>query len=277
MKEIVIRYKGMSFRYHFDVPLRPGTEKHSHLEIIYFINGNAKFVSDDSEQDIERGTMIIIPPDKYHQFIASDTKNLKYVTVLVRAYTDEIRNLLLGMDNIHIMHNKKSPYLKTMTEIGQVLIKETESAEVRVWLYSTVMAMFAQMKRRGEILKSEPIRETHSNLVSSAINYIENNMTSDVTIEEIAATIHVSPSTLSHSFKREVGVSLYKYLLQRRLLYANKLLDSGERPTEVFYRCGFNDYSSFYRIYKNAFGMPPSGRRRRKDKKTMLYNQEEEK
>ena len=272
MKQIAIRYKGMSFHHRTGMPLRPGNEKHSYLEIIYLISGSANFIVNGTEQKIDGGTMIIIPDGCFHQFITENVKTTKFLVVNVRSYNDERIKLLQGMDKVHIINDKKSPYIKTLAEIARVLTKEYDSLEVRVWLYSAVMALFSSMKRRGEILKSEPIKETHSNLVSDAVKHIEQNMTCNLTIENIAAELLVSPSTLSHSFKKEMGISIYKYLLQRRTMYAYELLEKGYRPTEVSDKCGFNDYSSFYRIYRHAYGIPPSMQKEPKGKTKIVKN-----
>ena len=51
--------------------------------------------------------------------------------------------------------------------------------------------------------------------------------------------------------------------LAQRLLAAQNLLTDGESPSKVFEKCGFNDYTTFYRNYVSFFGHPPSGEDRR--------------
>ena len=51
------------------------------------------------------------------------------------------------------------------------------------------------------------------------------------------------------------------YLRDKRLMLAQTLLGSGNKPTEIYEQCGFRDYATFYRAYVRYFGVNPSGRR----------------
>ena len=61
-------------------------------------------------------------------------------------------------------------------------------------------------------------------------------------------------------FKQETGYTLGQYISQKRLLLAKELLSTGAPGTQVCYDCGFKDYSTFSRAYKQLFGVTPSGR-----------------
>ena len=61
-------------------------------------------------------------------------------------------------------------------------------------------------------------------------------------------------------FHREMGLTIYNYLTQRRLLHARDLMGQGMRATEACYRSGFRSYSSFTRAYRTHFGTTPTGR-----------------
>ena len=53
------------------------------------------------------------------------------------------------------------------------------------------------------------------------------------------------------------GSSMWAYIKRKRLLLAKELLTGGENPYLVYEKCGFNEYSSFYRAYKAEFGVSP--------------------
>ena len=62
---------------------------------------------------------------------------------------------------------------------------------------------------------------------------------------------------LSHLFSKKTGISLFRYLTQKRLMEARQLLARGVTPSEVCQRCGFGDYANFYRAFKEQFGQSP--------------------
>ena len=76
----------------------------------------------------------------------------------------------------------------------------------------------------------------------------------------IARHFYISKYYMMRLFKQETGYTLGQYISQKRLLLAKELLSSGVPGTQVCYDCGFKDYSTFSRAYKQLFGVTPSGR-----------------
>ena len=95
-------------------------------------------------------------------------------------------------------------------------------------------------------------------MISRALQYIDEHLTQEISVSAIADQMNVSASTLSHSFKKELGVSLHQYVMEKRLIYARKRLTENGYPTKVYMECGYNDYSSFYKAYLKMFGVAPS-------------------
>ena len=62
----------------------------------------------------------------------------------------------------------------------------------------------------------------------------------------------------SRKFKKEVGIPIHKYILQKRLVYARKRIYEGAQPSKIYSDVGFKDYSSFYKAYLQYFGHSPA-------------------
>ena len=78
------------------------------------------------------------------------------------------------------------------------------------------------------------------------------------TLEQLAESIGLSMSRLSHLFKAEVGMSIQSYVRERRLLMAAMLLvQTHEHISQIAYSVGFGDVSNFNHAFKRRFGMPP--------------------
>lgn len=58
-------------------------------------------------------------------------------------------------------------------------------------------------------------------------------------------------------FTRLVGTSVYRYIIQKRLMLARQLMSEGVSPTAAYHRCGFADYSGFYRAFKSEYHLSP--------------------
>ena len=71
---------------------------------------------------------------------------------------------------------------------------------------------------------------------------------------------YISKYYMMRLFKQETGYTLGHYISQKRLLLAKELLSSGVSVTQACFDCGFKDYSTFSRAYKQLFDETPSGR-----------------
>lgn len=91
-----------------------------------------------------------------------------------------------------------------------------------------------------------------------AAEYLRRRMQDSVGVKEVASACHVSVSSLSHTFKRTMGLSLRAYLLRLRLEKAKDLLEAGSTVTEAALQSGFDDPNYFSRAFSVAKGVPPS-------------------
>ena len=94
--------------------------------------------------------------------------------------------------------------------------------------------------------------------ITAALNYIEENLTSNITIDSICEELYITKSHLHHLFINHLQISPKKYILSKRLNLAKKAIRAGHKPIEACMQSGFSDYSTFYRDYKNLFGHSPS-------------------
>ena len=97
-----------------------------------------------------------------------------------------------------------------------------------------------------------------SNLVDQVLHYIGRHINEELTLDGLAERFFVSKYHLSHTFTREVGVSLHRYIILRRLLMARQLLAAGVPAGQVSSACGFSDYTGFYRAFKAEYGISPA-------------------
>lgn len=102
-------------------------------------------------------------------------------------------------------------------------------------------------------------------LIESVKNYIREHLSEDITRNDIAEAVHVSPDYLSHKFREEVGQSIPKYILSKHILLAEKLLSQGGQSIrDVAIRCGFQNISYFSHQFKSMTGKAPQEYSKRK-------------
>ena len=91
-----------------------------------------------------------------------------------------------------------------------------------------------------------------------ALEYISNNYSYNLKIQDIADYIGVDRTYLYKIFMREAQISPKQYLLQYRIRAAAKLLQTQNyNVTEIAYSCGFRDSAAFCYHFRKQIGMTP--------------------
>lgn len=87
---------------------------------------------------------------------------------------------------------------------------------------------------------------------------VETNLLNNVTVEELAFLCNMSLSTFKRRFTKLYNSSPNKWILQQRMEKAKHLLSHyNEKPSEVFYKVGYENHSSFSQSFRASFGMSP--------------------
>jgi AraC family transcriptional regulator len=111
------------------------------------------------------------------------------------------------------------------------------------------------------IIPSNTTQENHDkpNAVLESINYIQNNYSKKITLEQLAENVCISPFYFSRIFKRETGYSPYEYITMVRLNHAKTLLKTNDMLIkEIAFSVGFNSEANFVTCFKEHVDMTPS-------------------
>lgn len=100
-------------------------------------------------------------------------------------------------------------------------------------------------------------------LLRGAVDYISAHYADNVTLDDTAAQVHVSPYYLSHLFRDELGITFIEYLTRTRVERAKQLLaDTNCSVGEVASAVGYDDAGYFSRVFKKLTGMTPAAYRK---------------
>jgi AraC family transcriptional regulator len=93
----------------------------------------------------------------------------------------------------------------------------------------------------------------------TVIEYIMENLGGSLTLEQMAAVVHLSPYHFARQFKAATGLPPYQYVITRRVERAQHLLraDGKLGLAEVALRAGFSDQSHFSFHFKRIVGVTP--------------------
>ena len=108
---------------------------------------------------------------------------------------------------------------------------------------------------------------TSTSLVGNVLEYINTHITDGLVLEDVAAKFFVSTNYLSTLIKKETGITYRQHVIKAKMIVAKQMLDDTRmRVEDIAYAIGYENYISFYNIFKKSEKMSPTEYRLNKHK-----------
>jgi AraC-like DNA-binding protein len=106
---------------------------------------------------------------------------------------------------------------------------------------------------------TQTLKETETDRINVVYNYVVQHFREPIALEEVAALLHMTPTSFSRYFRMKTSKSFSGFLSELRIRHACKLLseEDGKHINGVCYECGFNTLSNFNRQFKSFMKMTP--------------------
>ena len=263
----------MSSRYvntHRDTSFSNATvslHSHSYLEIIYCRTASGvEYLVGADRYRLQRGDIVLVPPGVSHRPILPERMAEPYVRDVLWISTEFMKNIMeMFPDPGAALRDHSVPIRTAGTRwefLGDLFRSGVREEEERRpgWeaaVMGNTLMIFANLKRAYIERSTGDMRAEQPELLDRIAAHIEKNYAEHITVSDLARQFYVSNSTISHLFKQKMGVSLYRYITQRRLIAAKTLILSGAQMEDVAHEVGFTDYSTFYRAFRQEYGISP--------------------
>lgn len=235
-----------------------GLIPHSHdfSEIVMVTSGHGTHIINGATYHVMPGDIFLLLPTDIHSFVPLDEDNkfnwLSCIWIedffeidddlLIKTkkfsdeYTYDIYNQLLDIHNE--FYSKKEGYLKVIKYLMQVIVLK---------LY--------RLARNHEI----DYGTRHKNkLVKEAVNYINENYTKNIELNDVANHLMISQVYLCKLFKIQMQTGVMQYLRMLRINKAMQLITSTDLNIDVISTMvGFSDIKSLYSLFKKRTGVSP--------------------
>lgn len=242
---------------------------HDCLEIYYSISGGKQFFIDNRYYNVSPGDVFVINQYESHYITALDHASHERINIAIHpdflstisteqtqldtCFTCRPENInhRIPLDSSH--QQRLNYYIHKITSANGYGCDILENAA-----FSELMAMinYQFVKNHQECLPiSLPCR--HNQMAINILEYVNKNITQNISVRSIAETFYISESYACRIFKNHTGTTINKYVTARRISIAKSLLDEGKNVSDVYGRVGFNDYSSFLKAFVKLVGIPP--------------------
>ena len=222
---------------------------HSQIEIYVVRSGRVEVVVNGSRKTLVSGEISVALSYDSHGFKANEGDVL-YVIIPTDRCGDFFQ-LVSGRRLDSPFISDEAAYSTIRAAIESLLICENELSK-QGYVFVILGAILGLMR---EIDASDVVERGFS---AEMLIYISNHFKEELTLSELARKFGYNPSYLSRSFRSTFGISFVKYLTMLRLREAILLLKSeGKSVTECAMESGFGSMRSFYRAFKDEFGVTP--------------------
>ncbi len=235
----------------------------------------AEYLVGTERYRLHKGDVIFVPPGVSHRPLLSEPVQEPYIRDVLWVSADcmeGLRKIFFSDTNENGSHDSLLRTAGTrweyLTEILHTAVLEAQRA-LPGWemvVMGQAVTFLAHLRRAFSDGSTITPTAEKPELLDRALTFIESHLSQKITLEEMAAHVYVSESTISQTFRKKMGVSFYRCVTQRRLISAKTLIQQGLSLETVAEQVGFTDYSAFYRAFKQEYGISPRQFRKLQEK-----------
>lgn len=236
---------------------------HDHYEFLLPLTTPGNIFVNDQVYPLRRGTLYLIGENTLHRTMATGF-HARYVLhisrkALVELSTPQTDFTQLTQDPFR----RASLSTEEMTEIielFQALERNKNDGSFGSDIHQTV-ALLNLLIRIAPTLNAatagEAIRNKDFLRVVPILDYIRDNLSEPLSLDQIAGHFYISKHYLCRIFKAATGFSVMEYIIYSRVLRARQLLQEGVSVQQAGERSGFSDNSHFIRTFGHLTGVTP--------------------
>lgn len=257
--------------HHYCDTVPPAVDFHEHefYEVFFFVSGNVTYNIEGRTYLLRTGDILLTdnqdihrpyispgkPYERYVLWITPDFLNFlqKYGSNLSACFTDASRK------KYKLIRPDSSLAAQLKNQLDKIIANRDDKNFGSEILEVIYIVEFMVYLNRAYFDTSDIIRRdvTENKKINRVVEYINENLSQDLSLEKLAEICFISKSYLSHQFKTYTGMPLIQFIIKKRLTAARNMIRSGMPAMDACMLCGFNDYSNFHKAFKKEFGKSP--------------------
>ena len=223
-------------------------------EIAYDVEGKIIHIKPDD--------ILLIGNNELHRCIVKQNSNCEYLLLMVNldffiknnctAFSEMVFNRTPGENNvISAETSRQNGILEIMKRLDRYCgEKPAQLCVINGIIIELLYNLNKHVAKSGKANANKP-------KINEIIDYINDNLTEDLSLDKIAKRFFLTKQYLCKIFKKNTGYTVNKYITYRRIVLVKEAYSDGLTLSEACYKAGFNDYSSFYRAYSRIANESP--------------------
>ena len=242
---------------------------HDFHKVLIHLSGNTSYSIEGQTFDLQADDIVFVNAGEVHRPIFHDDSTYERIIIYISKdflaeYSQDGNDLSFCFrnameNNSHVLRLRSFKNSRVASAVTKLINNLGKDAYANELLMQVLFLEFMVELNRAAI--SDEVEYLSTNYagtkINSIIQYINDNLASDLSVDILASKFFLSRYYLMHTFKDETGYTIGNYITMKRLSLAQTLIDSGTSIVEASEQSGFGTYSTFLRAYKKTYGTSP--------------------
>lgn len=206
------------------------------------------------EYTLKPDDLFLIDCRKEHEYFAADENGWGYRFIHFDGPAmQDYFTPILSNRNVQFTFDKDSRYQSLLKELiltnyGNEPNKEIITNRILTDMITEILCQLPQYQSAE-----------YPRVISELCDYLDNSFREKLTLDQIAEHCSLSKFYMSREFKKYVGKSIFNYIIDLRIVFAQRLLRYSDMSiNEISEQVGFEDHNGFYRAFRQREDMSPS-------------------
>lgn len=240
---------------------------------IFSVQGEKRYAAGNEVIDYKEGQIVFQgAPMPCSSYVLKADKETPYVAMVLAVNMQLITEVIYAFDNIDtssMTHSYSSlgridagrELVESFIRLAELLSKSDNDIKVLSPLIIKEIYYLLLKTDLKEKLIPFAITSSQNNKIIKIINYLKENYSKHISINELAEMVNMSPATFHRHFKMVTTLSPIQYQKSLRLLEASRIIQfENATVSEAAFKVGYESISQFTREYKRMFKVTPKNK-----------------
>jgi AraC-like DNA-binding protein len=242
-------------------------ESHNFWEMVYVDKGKICVTTDKNEYILNQGDIIFHKPNEWHELRSVDpvAPNIAVISfscnsTAMKQFENKIYSINQTQKRIilRIISEYSNAFSNPLNNYGDVLIRRKPAfiGSEQLLKQSIAELLISLLRNSNQTI----YQKSQSNpLINLIIDYMQNNICSSISLNDIIKYSNSNKSTITNAFKNEFGMGAIDYFIHMKIEYAKSLLRANTyNITQIAELLGYSGIHYFSRQFKKITGITPT-------------------
>lgn len=239
---------------------------HTHMEVLYLLNGSMHIVRNDEKYTIHKNDLFVVNSGDIHYTLSLGNADVLLLQIPYEFLNQSINQFNYVQFKEYYPHTELKEDQAFQSMIHHLLCMKyyyNLGEEGYQFLFSSNLNLFLHILYTHFSSRQDPIEKNkdakHLMRLRDIITYVEQHYMETLTLPEAASLVALNPEYFCRTFKKYMGFSFMEYVNLVRLTHIHKdILETDDSITKVQEKHGFSNYKVFNRMFKEVYGCSPS-------------------